>query len=240
MDAIRPEPAAPFAVSDTLTLQPGVPAITYINNQLEPLRWPAHLRPRPAPADGRGPGGAGPGVRPESPAPLRRPAARRPDLAGGLLRGRRGSIRPACISSARPRMTGCCRALRLSTAHVYYTYPFVLSWSLVEAMASAATSSARTRRRWHDAIEDGVNGRLLPFFDVEALSGAMTAACRDPAGRRARCAPPRARRRSPGSRAGRDARPGWRCWRSWASRSRRQPRACWALVESRIPLVCGS
>ena len=31
-----------------------------------------------------------------------------------------------------------------------------------------------------DAIEDGVNGRLLPFFDVDALSEAMIAACREP------------------------------------------------------------
>jgi glycosyltransferase involved in cell wall biosynthesis len=32
----------------------------------------------------------------------------------------------------------------------------------------------------HDAIEDGVNGRLLPFFDVDALSQAMIDACRNP------------------------------------------------------------
>jgi glycosyltransferase involved in cell wall biosynthesis len=31
-----------------------------------------------------------------------------------------------------------------------------------------------------DAVEDGVNGRLLPFFDVEALSGALIDACRNP------------------------------------------------------------
>jgi glycosyltransferase involved in cell wall biosynthesis len=31
-----------------------------------------------------------------------------------------------------------------------------------------------------DAIQDGVNGRLLPFFDVAALSEAMIAACRNP------------------------------------------------------------
>jgi len=32
----------------------------------------------------------------------------------------------------------------------------------------------------HDAIEDGVNGRLLPFFDHDALAGALVEACRDP------------------------------------------------------------
>jgi glycosyltransferase involved in cell wall biosynthesis len=32
----------------------------------------------------------------------------------------------------------------------------------------------------HDAITDGVEGRLLPFFDVEALADALVAACRAP------------------------------------------------------------
>ena len=72
-------------------------------------------------------------------------------------------------------------ALRLSTAHVYYTYPFVLSWSLVEAMASGCYVVASDTAPLHDAIEDGVNGRLLPFFDVDALSGALIEACRNPA-----------------------------------------------------------
>jgi glycosyltransferase involved in cell wall biosynthesis len=31
-----------------------------------------------------------------------------------------------------------------------------------------------------DAITDGINGRLLPFFDVQALSQALIEACRDP------------------------------------------------------------
>jgi len=32
----------------------------------------------------------------------------------------------------------------------------------------------------HDAIEDGVSGRLLPFFDPDALADALIAACRHP------------------------------------------------------------
>jgi glycosyltransferase involved in cell wall biosynthesis len=71
--------------------------------------------------------------------------------------------------------------MRLGAAHVYYTYPFVLSWSLVEAMASGCYVVASDTPPLHDAIEDGVSGRLLPFFEVDALSDALIAACRDPA-----------------------------------------------------------
>jgi glycosyltransferase involved in cell wall biosynthesis len=71
-------------------------------------------------------------------------------------------------------------ALRLSTAHVYYSYPFVLSWSLVEAMASGCYVIGSDTGPVRDAIQDGVNGRLLPFFDVNALSQALIDACRAP------------------------------------------------------------
>ena len=56
----------------------------------------------------------------------------------------------------------------------------MLSWSLVEAMASGCYVIGSDTPPLHDAIEDGVNGRLLPFFDVEALSAAMIEACRNP------------------------------------------------------------
>jgi glycosyltransferase involved in cell wall biosynthesis len=65
-------------------------------------------------------------------------------------------------------------AFSLSWAHVYYTYPFVLSWSLVEAMACECLVIASDTPPLHDAITDGVEGRLLPFFDVAALSNALT------------------------------------------------------------------
>jgi len=68
----------------------------------------------------------------------------------------------------------------ISTAHVYYTYPFVLSWSLLEAMACECLIVASDTPPVRDAICAGREGILLPFFDVEALSGTLAEALVQP------------------------------------------------------------
>ncbi len=71
-------------------------------------------------------------------------------------------------------------AMSISWAHVYYTYPFVLSWSLVEAMACECLILGSDTAPVRDAITHGENGVLNDFFDVDALSNAMAKACREP------------------------------------------------------------
>ena len=71
-------------------------------------------------------------------------------------------------------------ALSVSSAHVYYTYPFVLSWSLLEAMAAECLIIGSNTAPVRDAVTDGKDGILLDFFDVDALSQALIEACRDP------------------------------------------------------------
>jgi glycosyltransferase involved in cell wall biosynthesis len=60
--------------------------------------------------------------------------------------------------------------LQLSRVHVYLTYPFVLSWSLLEAMSVGCTIVASDTAPLHEAIEHDVTGRLVDFFDGDALA----------------------------------------------------------------------
>lgn len=63
--------------------------------------------------------------------------------------------------------------IQLTRVHCYLTYPFVLSWSLTEALSAGGYVVASDTAPVRELIRDGQNGRLVPFFDVPALSGAL-------------------------------------------------------------------
>ena len=73
--------------------------------------------------------------------------------------------------------------LQLSTVHVYLTYPFVLSWSLLEAMSMGCAIVASDTAPVREAIEDGSTGRLVDFFDHQALASSICELLDDPAAR---------------------------------------------------------
>lgn len=63
--------------------------------------------------------------------------------------------------------------LRISSAHIYLTYPFVLSWSCLEAMAIGCAMVASDTAPVREVMVHEENGLLVPFFDQQALVAAV-------------------------------------------------------------------
>jgi glycosyltransferase involved in cell wall biosynthesis len=178
---IRPAAAAAFPLGDGRSLDRSAPVVTFINRRFEPLRG-FHIFMRALPrvlaevpeAEVLLIGSDDPGVYGPS-------APKGTTWKQQLLRELDGRL-----DLSRLHFTGrvpheqMLAALAVSSAHVFYTYPFALSWSLFEAMASGSLVVASDTAPVRDVVRNGMNGILCPFFDVEALSAALIAACREP------------------------------------------------------------
>jgi glycosyltransferase involved in cell wall biosynthesis len=62
------------------------------------------------------------------------------------------------------------RLLQVSACHVYLTYPFVLSWSCIEAMSAGCTVVGSRTAPVLDVLAHGQNSLLFDFFDTQALT----------------------------------------------------------------------
>ena len=71
--------------------------------------------------------------------------------------------------------------LAATDLHIYLTVPFVLSWSLFDALACGATVLASDTGPVRELITHEQTGLLVPFFDVDAFADTANRVLDDPA-----------------------------------------------------------
>ena len=71
--------------------------------------------------------------------------------------------------------------LRISDLHIYLTAPFVLSWSLLDAMATGCVVLGADVPPVREVIKPGQNGLVEPLFDIDQLTDTALRVLDDPA-----------------------------------------------------------
>ena len=184
--AVAPNPSVSLTLNGNLTLTKADEVITFVNRNLEPYRG-YHIFMRALPEILK-----------------RRPQARvlivgADDVSYGARPEEGKKWKDIFAAEVRPQISDADWArvhflghvsyehfiplLQLSTVHVYLTYPFVLSWSLLEAMSVGCAIVASDTQPLHEAIRHDDTGWLVDFFDVPGLANGVCALLDDPAAR---------------------------------------------------------
>jgi glycosyltransferase involved in cell wall biosynthesis len=174
-----PDPQAAIKLRDDLRLNAGDELLTYSARSLEPIRgFHAFMRALPRVLQAR------PNARVliagEDGVSYGAPPRKHPTWKAALLDELKGQLdEDRVIFLGRLPYADYIRFLQVSAAHVYLTYPFVLSWSLLEAMSAGCLVVASDSAPVREFI-DGENGLLAPMFDCEALSNSIIEALANP------------------------------------------------------------
>lgn len=179
-DRLAPNPDARFTLPDGRILKRGDEVLTFVNRNLEPYRG-YHIFMRALPDVLA--------ARPEAQVVI----VGGDEVSYGQKPKDGGSWKDLILNEVRDRLdlsrvhfTGklpydrLVDLIHVARAHAYLTYPFVLSWSMVETMAAGTLVIGSNTAPVAEVIQDGVNGKLVDFFDVKAWSAALTDALARP------------------------------------------------------------
>ena len=72
------------------------------------------------------------------------------------------------------------QVIQASSVHIYLTRPFVVSWSMLETMATGCLLVASDTPPVREFIQDGVNGLLVDFFSPEQIAQRVEEALDNP------------------------------------------------------------
>lgn len=182
-ETVAPNPEVRLTLNGNITLSKGDEVITFVNRNLEPYRG-YHVFMRALPEILK-----------------RRPHARvlivgGDDVSYGARPGGDRKWKDIFAIEVRPQICDEDWArvhflgtipyqhfiplLQLSTVHIYLTYPFVLSWSLLEAMSVGCAVIASDTRPLLEAVRHNETGRLVDFFDVIGLANEVCSLLDDP------------------------------------------------------------
>lgn len=180
-NTVRPNSDAAFTLPNGRVLRAGDEVLTYVSRSLEPYRGfhrfmralPEVMRARPdAQVVLIGGDGVSYGGKPKGGESWKTEMLK--ELEGQLDLDRIHFL-------GRVPYDDYLKVLQIGRVHCYLTYPFVLSWSLTEAMSAGCNIVASDTKPVRELVRDGENGRLVPFFDHEGLVKALvTALAGDP------------------------------------------------------------
>lgn len=164
----RPDPAASLRLPNGRVLKAGDPVITFVARDLEPYRGFPQALEAAAKVVRRHPDAlfvfvGGDGVSYGAPPPGG--GSWKEHLLASLDAPGERVIFPGVVAHSVLR-----QLFQISAAHLYLTYPFVLSWSVLEAMACGALVIGSDTTPVQEVIRSGRNGLLVPFFDTDVLA----------------------------------------------------------------------
>jgi len=167
-EVLGPDPHAQITLKSGVTLKAGDPVVTYVARNLEPyrgfhvfMRALERIQARHKTCQAIVVGG-------DDVSYGRRPV--------GAKNWREKMLAEVKLDTSRVHFVGKLpydayrRVLQVSAAHVYLTYPFVLSWSMLEAMASGCLVIGSDTAPVREVIAPGENGFLAGIFDRDELA----------------------------------------------------------------------